>query len=109
MSRGHARPNRREPATSWLSRHRKRPGMPSHVSIFGSFLKLLNEQQLQAIVKQHNGDAYDKSFKSRDHLVALIFAQLSGIDSLRGLENSFNANSHLHSSLGVGRLARSTL
>ena len=58
---------------------------------------------------RHDGDAYDKSFKSWDHLVALIYAQLSGNDSLRGVVAGFNANPHHHYHLGTGQLSRSTL
>lgn len=78
-------------------------------SIFGSLLKPISRRQFAATVERHDGDAYDKSFKSWDHLVALIFAQLSGVDSLRGLRAAWNANSHQHYHLNVGPLARSTL
>ena len=54
-------------------------------------------------------DAYDKSFRSWDHLVALIFAQLSGVVSLRGLEAVWNAHAHHHYHLGTSKLVRSTL
>jgi hypothetical protein len=63
----------------------------------------------QRVVDRLDGDAYDKTFASWDHLVALIYAQLGGIDGLRGLEASFNANAHHHYHLGVGAIARSTL
>jgi len=78
-------------------------------SIFGSLLKPISRRQFATTVERHDGDAYDKSFKSWDHLVALIFAQLSGVDSLRGLKAAWNANSHHHYHLNVGPLARSTL
>jgi IS4 transposase len=78
-------------------------------STFGGLLKPVNRRQFQAIVDRHNGDAYDKSFKSWDHLVTLIFAQLSRIDSLRGLIVAFNANSHHHYHLNVGEIRRSTV
>jgi putative transposase len=41
--------------------------------------------------------------------VALIYAQLSGHDSLRGVEAGFNANAQHHYHLGTGKLSRSTL
>ena len=78
-------------------------------SIFVSLLKPIDRRRFQAIVARCEGDAYDKSFKSWDHLVALIFAQLSHTDSLRGLEVGFNANAHHHYHLGTGTLSRSTL
>jgi IS4 transposase len=78
-------------------------------STFASLLEPINRRQFQATVQRFGGDAYDKSFTSWDHLVALIFAQLSHAQSLRGLEASFNANAQHHYHLDSGRLARSTL
>ena len=78
-------------------------------SIFGRLLKPISRVQLAAAVSRHDGNAYDKTFKSWDHMVALVFAQLGGIDSLRALEAVWNANSHHHYHLGVGKLARATL
>jgi IS4 transposase len=78
-------------------------------TILGKLLKVINWGQFQTIVDHHAGDAYAKSFKSRDHLVALVFAQLNGSDSLRGLETDWNANSQHHYHLGCGKLAHSTL
>jgi IS4 transposase len=78
-------------------------------SIFGSLLEPINRRQFQSAVDSLDGDAYDKSFKSWDHLVALIYAQLSGNDSLRGVVAGFNANPQHHYHLGTGQLSRSTL
>jgi len=78
-------------------------------SIFGKLLEPINRRQFQSVVDRLDGDAYDKSFKSWDHLVALIYAQLSGNDSLRGVVAGFNANSQHHYHLGTGKLRRSTL
>ncbi len=78
-------------------------------SIFGRLLEPINRRQFQTVVDGLDGDAYDKSFKSWDHLVALIYAQLSGAGGLRGLVAGFNANSQHHYHLGTGKLSRSTL
>jgi putative transposase len=78
-------------------------------SIFGRLLEPINRRQFQTTVDGLDGDAYDKSFKSWDHLVALIYAQLSGNDSLRGVVAGFNANPQHHYHLGTGQLSRSTL
>ena len=77
-------------------------------SIFGNLLKPINRRRFAASVERFDGDAYDKSFNSWDHLMVLIYAQLSHLDSLRGLEMGFNASAR-HYRLNVGRLARSTL
>jgi IS4 transposase len=78
-------------------------------SIFGKLLKAINRRQFDAIVERHFGNAYDKSFKSWDHLVVLIYAQLSACTGLRGLVETFNAYSGHHYHLGSGPLKRSTL
>ena len=83
--------------------------MRYHDSIFGSLIKPIDRRQFRAIVERHDGDAYDKSFKSWDHLVTLVGAQLAQVASLRAVEGAFNANSHQHYHLGVGKVARSTL
>lgn len=78
-------------------------------SIFGRLLEPINRGRFQTVVDGLGGDAYDKSFKSWDHLVALIYAQLSGNESLRGVVAGFNANPQHHYHLGAGKLSRSTL
>lgn len=78
-------------------------------SVFAMLLKPIDRRWFAGTVERHCGDAYAKSFKSWDHLVTLIFAQLCGVDSLRGLETIWNAHSHHHYHLGTGRVARSSL
>ncbi|MGY0575321.1 IS4 family transposase [Bradyrhizobium sp. RDM12] len=78
-------------------------------SIFSSLLEPINRRQFQTAVDRLDGDAYDKSFKSWDHLVTLIYAQLSGNNSLRAVVTGFNANPQHHYHLGTGTLSRSTL
>jgi putative transposase len=78
-------------------------------SIFGRLLEPISRRRFAAIVDRYDGDAYDKTFKSWDHLVTLVFAQLSHADTLRGLELAFNANAQHHYHLNVGKLARTTL
>jgi putative transposase len=78
-------------------------------SILGKLVEPINRRRFQAIVDSHDGNAYDKAFKSWDHLMALIYAQFSGAESLRSLVAGWNANCQHHYHLGSGRLARSTL
>lgn len=78
-------------------------------SIFVSLLKPIDRRQFRALVERHDANAYDKSFKSWDHLVAMVYAQFSQVGGLRGLVAGFNANSHHHHHLGVKKLSRSTL
>jgi len=85
------------------------PSMRYSDSTLGDLLKPLSRRWFEALVERHAGNAYDKTFESWDHLVALVYAQLAGIGSLRALEAAWNANAHHHYHLGVGPLARSTL
>jgi putative transposase len=78
-------------------------------SIFACLLKPIDRRQFSKIVDECDGDAYDKTFNSWQHLQALVYAQLSGLDSLRGLEAGFNANANHHYHLGACELKRSTL
>lgn len=78
-------------------------------TIFSQLVEPLNRRRFQETVERLGADAYHKSFCSWKHLIALIHAQLSGVDSLRGLVESWNANPHAHYHLDCGRLARSTL
>jgi IS4 transposase len=78
-------------------------------SILGHLLKPLSRRWFDALVARHGGNAYDKKFCSWDHLLVLVYAQLAGMTSLRGLEARWNANAHHHYHLGVGRVARSTM
>jgi len=78
-------------------------------SIFTKLLKPIDRRQFTTIVERFNGDAYDKSFTSWDHLVALIYAQLGRASSLRALVTGFNANPNHHYHLDAARLVRSTL
>ena len=78
-------------------------------SIFGKLLEAINRREFAAFVARHDADAYDKSFRGWDHMVALIYAQFSAAGSLRGLAAGWNANSQHHYHLASGALTRSTL
>ncbi|HXZ17764.1 MAG TPA: IS4 family transposase [Roseiarcus sp.] len=78
-------------------------------TIFSQLVEPLDRRRFEAIVARFNADAYDKSFRSWDHLMVLIHAQLSGASSLRALEASWNAHANAHYHLGCGEIARSTL
>jgi putative transposase len=78
-------------------------------TIFSKLVEPLDRRRFEAIVERHDGDAYDKSFFSWNHLMALIYAQLSHLDSLRALEAGWNANPQHHYHLDCGALSSSTL
>ena len=72
-------------------------------------LKSLPRGDIQSIAERHKADRYAKTLSAWDHLVAMIFAQLSGAASLRALAADWNAHAHHHYHIGSGPVARSTL
>mgnify|MGYP001548449458 FL=1 len=85
------------------------PGVRYQPTVFEALLKAVPRWIFATIVSRHDGDRYDKSFRSWDHLVSLVFLQLSGISSLRALETVWNAQSGAHYHLGTGAVSRTTL
>ncbi len=77
-------------------------------TIFSQLVEPIDRRRFEAIVKRWNADAYDKSFRSWEHLMVLIHAQLTGATSLRALEAGWNANAHAHYHLRCEVVARST-
>jgi putative transposase len=63
----------------------------------------------EAIVERHRGDRHCKGFSCWDHLVAMTYAQLSGVSSLRELEAGFNQHRSHHYHLNTGAVRRTTL
>ena len=78
-------------------------------SVLGAVVKALPRRTFTQLVERHDADRYDKAFDSWDHLMALLYAQLGGIEGLRELTTSWNAHGQHHYHLGCGELHRSTL
>jgi putative transposase len=78
-------------------------------TMLNEILKLLPREKIKKIVEQHKGDRYAKTFKSWDHLVAMIAGQLAGASSLRELEITLNSHPECHYHLNTKNIKRSTL
>ena len=52
-------------------------------SVFHDLLKRVPWAAFERLVAEHGSDEGTRSFTSRQHLAALLFAQLSGASSLR--------------------------
>jgi hypothetical protein len=61
------------------------------------------------LIAQHDGEARSRGFSSRMHLIALLFAQLSGASSLREIETALQSHQRQLYHLGMGEVAKSTL
>lgn len=82
-----------------------------HVSnIFNQLLHGLSRDMVRDCILLHDSDSKSRSFKTWDHLVVLLYAQLSGAKSLRDIELLFNRYGSHHYHLGCnGEVKRSTL
>ena len=79
------------------------------ISRFQQLLQSLPRRGLAALIEQHQGDYYAKSFGCYDLLIAQIFGHLNGSRSFREIETGFNAHSTHHYHLGTRNVRRSTL
>lgn len=79
------------------------------ISTFQQLLKGLPRSTFDKYVSLHKADKYSKHFRHWDHLIAMLYAQLSGAQGLRPLETAFNSHSSHHYHLGTSTLKRSTL
>ena len=79
------------------------------ISRLHEVMKGLSRGAFERIVARYGADKHCKGFSSYDQLVAMVFGQLSGAQSLRTLEAGFNSHESHHYHLGTGRVSRSTL
>jgi IS4 transposase len=79
------------------------------ITTFHELLKGLPRAAFDQLVKKRNADKYSKGFGHWDHLVAMLYAQLSEVSGLRALEVGFNNHSAHHFHLGTHCIKRSTL
>jgi len=67
--------------------------------VLAQLISLIPDSLIGQLAKCHNSDHYYKTFKSRDHLIAMLYACFHNCTSLRevitGLEASYNKLSHL--------------
>jgi len=76
---------------------------------FGQIMEGLPRSHFEKRVREENADKYCKGFRRWDQMMAMIFNQLSGANSLRELEAGFNSQHHHHYHLGTRNIKRSTL
>ena len=79
------------------------------ITNFQEIMKGLPRSTFDRVVRQHNADKYCKRFRHWDHLIAMLYAQLSGTTGLRPLQTAFNSHeAHLYH-MGTSPIRRSTL
>ena len=83
--------------------------MSHHHTIFGQMLQMFSRFEFQKAVKETNTEYHARGFRSWNHFVAMLFGQLSGQDSLRGIEAGLATQAKSLYHLGVKPVHRSTL
>jgi IS4 transposase len=79
------------------------------ITTFDELLKGLPRSTFEHLVRRHNADKYCKHFGHWNHLIVMLYAQLSGTTGLRPLQAGFNSQAAAHHHLGVKPIKRATL
>ncbi|QPI51694.1 IS4 family transposase [Massilia antarctica] len=79
------------------------------ITTFQRLMKGLPRGTFAQLVERHNADKYCKKFGHWDHLIAMLYAQISEAKGLRPLETGFNSHVAHHYHLGTSAIKRSTL
>ena len=83
--------------------------MSHYNTILNQVLQLIPRHQFETIVKHRSGDRYVKRFDCWNQLTTLLYAQASGKDSLREIEQGLSINDSRLYHLGLPAIKRSTL
>ncbi len=78
-------------------------------TILNQLLNFLPKHKFQSFVGQHQADKHVRRLDTWNQLVALLYAQATGKDSLREIETGLSLHQSAWYHLGVGSVARSTL
>jgi hypothetical protein len=77
--------------------------MVKTASLFSQLLRHVPRAEFASLVSKHRAERYAKGFDSWTHFVAMLFAQVSGADSLRVICNGLSSCVGKMVHLGVGR------
>jgi hypothetical protein len=83
--------------------------MHHHNTILGQMLQMFPRYEFQKAVSETGAEYHARGFSSWNHFVSMLFGQLSGQDSLRGIEAGLATQGASLYHAGVGPVHRSTL
>lgn len=83
--------------------------MRHHNTVFHAVLKLVPWSVLDRLVEQFKANKGVRRLTTQNHLVALLFAQFAGIESLRAIEAGLESHASKLYHLGASEVSRSTL
>ena len=83
--------------------------MHHHHTLLGQMLQMFPRYEFEEAVKETKTEYHSRGFRSWDHFVSMLFGQLAGQDSLRGIEAGLATQSQGLYHLGITPIHRSTL
>lgn len=83
--------------------------MSHYNTVLNQMLQLIPRHQFETVVKSYSGDRYVKRFNCWNQLTTLLYAQASGKESLREIEQGLSVNDTRLYHLGLPFVKRSTL
>lgn len=78
-------------------------------TIFNELLDFLPRKKFEALIGQHGFDRYKKKFSWYNLLLLLMYAQITGKDSLRDIETWLSVHQNLYYHLWIQSTKRSTI
>lgn len=79
-------------------------------SVFGQLLSLINDKTISDAAKKHDTDRYVKYFKSKDHLISMLFCSFAKCNSLREVSGAMLGLAGKTNAFGLNHIPkRSTL
>lgn len=83
--------------------------MSHYTTVLNEISNLIPRHQFETLVKTHETNRYVKKFTSWNQLITMIYAQASGKQSLRDIQQGLQANPSRLYHLGLPPIKRSTL
>ena len=83
--------------------------MAHNNTILNQMLKMFSRHEFQKFVSETGTEYHARGFSSWNHFVSMLFGQLAGVDSLRGIEAGLATQSEHLYHLGIKPVHRSTL
>ena len=78
-------------------------------SVFAQLQQFLPYSAFQSIISKYNANYYYKRFTCKNHLMVMLYAQLTGKESLRDIEQGLNLRDNKLYHLGIHSFARSSI
>ena len=89
--------------------HKESQTMKQVTTMLGELVKIFPRYEFEKLEKQHQSNHYTKYYTGWQQLITLLYAQIGGHDSLRGIQTSLGVHFKKWYHLGLTDIKRSTL